>query len=139
MKKQKKLPFRIREKIERSKHKVFVPADFRVFSDYDQILRVLRRLVCSGYLIKLGQGIYAKTRVAPDGTIMPDGYVGDMVCSALKKLNIKILPSISLRAYNFGGSTQVPTGRVIGVNRRVRRKISYNGNRFVFETIRSVK
>ena len=31
------------------------------------------------------------------------------------------------QAYNAGKTTQVPTGRVIGVRGRVRRQISYNG------------
>jgi len=38
-------------------------------------------------------------------------------------------------AYNSGKSTQVPTGRVIGVRGRVRRKISYNGFPLKYERV----
>jgi hypothetical protein len=35
--------------------------------------------------------------------------------------------------YNAGRTTQVPTGQVVGVRRRVRRKLGYNGIYLIFE------
>jgi hypothetical protein len=46
---------------------------------------------------------------------------------ALGRLGIKTVPTRMEQAYNARRTTQVPTGRVIGVRGRVRRKISYNG------------
>jgi hypothetical protein len=43
------------------------------------------------------------------------------------------VPTRLERAYNAGETTQVPTGRVVGVTRRVRRKIGYNGVSLSFE------
>jgi hypothetical protein len=37
------------------------------------------------------------------------------------------------QAYNAGETTQVPTGRVVGVTRRVRRRIGYSGINLNFE------
>ena len=37
------------------------------------------------------------------------------------------------QAYNAGETTQVPTGRVVGVRRRVRRKVGYGGMNLSFE------
>jgi len=42
---------------------------------------------------------------------------------ALKKLKIEVVSSSLYQAYNQGQTTQVPTGRVIGVKGRVARKI----------------
>jgi len=38
-----------------------------------------------------------------------------------------------MQDYNAGRTTQVPTGRVVGVRQRVRRKIGYNGFTLSFE------
>jgi hypothetical protein len=38
-----------------------------------------------------------------------------------------------MQDYNAGRTTQVPTGRVVGVRQRVRRKIGYNGISLSFE------
>lgn len=129
------LSYRIRNKIARSRARVFVMSDFANFPDYDQNLRVLRQMVQSGELIKLGQGIYARAKRTSDGSVVPMDAVVDLVPLALSKLGIKPLPSRASLDYNYGQSTQVPTGRVIGVNKRVRRNISYNGRAFRFETI----
>jgi hypothetical protein len=43
------------------------------------------------------------------------------------------VPSRLEKAYNAGQTTQVPTGRVVAVNRRVRRKIGYEGVSLAFE------
>jgi hypothetical protein len=37
--------------------------------------------------------------------------------------------------YNAGRTTQVPTGRVIGVNKLIRRKLGYNGWQARFERV----
>ena len=49
------------------------------------------------------------------------------------RLKVKTAPSTFDRAYNEGTSTQVPTGRVIGVKGRFSRKIRYGGQNIVFE------
>jgi hypothetical protein len=53
----------------------------------------------------------------------------------LNKLGVKIVPSSAERTYNAGTSTQVPTGRVIGVKGRIVRRIGYNGRYISFEKV----
>ena len=52
---------------------------------------------------------------------------------AVKRLGIKVVPSKMEEEYNSGKSTQVPTGRVIGVEGRISRKIGYQGVYVSFE------
>lgn len=52
---------------------------------------------------------------------------------ALGRLGIETLPTRLERAYDAGETTQVPTGRVVGVTRRVRRKVGYGGMNLSFE------
>ena len=61
--------------------------------------------------------------------------IGDLACEALEKLGVKTDKSQYWKDYNNGISTQIPTGRVIAVSKRVRRKISYNGYEVVFESM----
>ena len=53
----------------------------------------------------------------------------------LRKLGVQVVPSSAERDYNSGKSTQVPTGRVIGVKGRVVRRIGYNGRYVSFEKV----
>jgi hypothetical protein len=59
--------------------------------------------------------------------------LGELAAEALGRLGIETVPSRMEQAYNAGKTVQVPTGRVIGVRGRVRRKISYNGCALIFE------
>jgi hypothetical protein len=56
--------------------------------------------------------------------------------AALARLGIETVPSRLKQAYNAGRTTQVPTGWVVGVKRRVRRRIGYNGIYLSFERAR---
>jgi hypothetical protein len=48
---------------------------------------------------------------------------------------VEVVPSSYDRAYNEGKTSQIPTGRVIGVKGRVVRKIGYDGKYVTFEHI----
>lgn len=56
---------------------------------------------------------------------------------ALRKLNVGVRASTAELAYNEGQTTQVPSGRVIAIDKRVRRKIGYNGMYLEFERANS--
>ena len=55
---------------------------------------------------------------------------------ALKRVGVETLPCRSTQDYNAGRTTQIPTGRVVGVRQRVRRRIGYNGFTLSFERVR---
>lgn len=128
------LKSKVKYRVSRSKEAVFTPRDFLDLSDRDQIGRALRELIKDGVLIKFGYGLYAKAEKSPySGKIVPAKPLPSLAEDALKKLGVTVLPSSAQMAYNSGKTTQVPTGRVIGIKGRVRRKMSYNGQTVTFE------
>lgn len=132
----KSLESKIRYRVTRRKESVFTPRDFFDLSDRDQVGRVLRKLVAEKKLIKLGYGLYARTRISSlTGNIIPEKSLPDLAKEALTKLGIPVVPSSGEKDYNQGNTTQVPTGRVIAVKGRVSRKIGYDGKYITLEHV----
>ena len=130
------LESKIRYRLSRSKDVVFTPKDLLDLSDRDQVGRVLRRLVAEGVLVKIGYGLYAKAkRSSVTGKAIPVKALPELAKEALAKLGVRVLPSTAERAYNRGETTQVPTGRVIGVEGRISRKIGYDGKYVTLEHV----
>jgi hypothetical protein len=128
MMKPENLEERLSNRIARKRGDVFLRADFSDLGGYDQVGRALRGLVRKGRLMKVGYGLYTRTRPSIlDGKPTPTKGLRDLAAEALGRLGIETAPTRLEQAYNAGKTTQVPTGRVIGVRGRVRRKISYNG------------
>ncbi len=128
------LETRVERRIARSKASAFVPADFTDLSDRDQVLRALRKLIHKGAILRVGYGVYARTKIS---TItkkpIPEQSLRVIAVEALQKNGVTILPTAYEREYNAGESTQVPTGLVIGVNKRVSKRISFNGRTVKYE------
>lgn len=134
MKTRQTLEDRVSYRISRKKSDVFMRDDFKDLGDYDQVGRSLRKLVSRGKLVRIGYGLYAKTAVSPlSGKLVPKAGLRTLANQALERLDIQTAPSSYERAYNEGRTTQVPTGRVIGVKGRVARKIGYDGKYVTFE------
>ena len=137
MYRRKSLILKIYKKVQRSADIAFVLSDFYTYStDKDQILRALRRLVADKVLIRIGKGAYAKAKLSLlTNDYVPEGGIIKTGRQALQKLGIKIFPTQAEKDYNNSISTQVPTGRVIGVNKRVSRIISFNGINLIYERV----
>lgn len=128
------LASKILKRITRKKSVVLLREDFSDLGEYDQVGRVLRQLVTEGKLLKIGYGLYAKTRFSPyNGEVLPQAPLPTLAKEALRRLGIQTFPSRLHKAYNAGLSTQVPTGRVIGVKEKINRKIGYDGVYVFFE------
>lgn len=126
----------VRQRVCRCKARTFVVGDFADFAAnnrYDQVLRALRMLIAAGELVRIGRGMYAKTKKQPNGAVSLSAPLPELAKEGLSKLGIKTGESKAWRDYNEGRSTQLPNGRVIAVDRRVRRKINYNGYALSFE------
>ena len=81
MKKKKSLLDKITLRIKRRKDNVFILRNFDDLVaeyDYDQVLRALRMLVKDGTLVKIGYGIYAKTRTFSNGCVLPNAPIGEL-------------------------------------------------------------
>ncbi len=128
---------RVISRIKRSKSSVFVRRDFMDIASYAQVGRILRKLIDKGILINLGYGAYARSKQSSvTGAIVTDKPLPEIAKELLNKLGVKIAPSQAEKAYNSGESTQVPTGRVIGVQgRTLTRRIGYNGMYISFEKV----
>ncbi len=126
----------IRERIQSSSEATFVVADFADLSDRDQILRALRGLIQEELLIRVGYGVYVRAKRSRfSGKLLPETDLRSIAITALRKNGVRILPTKYEQTYNNGESTQVPTGIVIGVDRRVNRKISFNGRTVQYELV----
>lgn len=124
---------KIQKRIARKQGDVFLRADFASLGGYDQVGRVLRDLVRQGQLLKLGYGVYARAIKSPlSGKPMPPKGLAT-VAEAVERLGIKTVPTRLEQDYNAGRTTQVPTGRVVGIQGRLRRKLGYNDITLSFE------
>jgi hypothetical protein len=125
---------RILARLSRMKSSVILRDDFIDLGGYDQVGRVLRRLALKGKIIKIGYGLYAKTKVSSlTGELLPVQTLPTLAREALKRLGVKIKPTKAELDYQSGRSTQVPTGRLIGVKKRISRKIGYKGASINYE------
>ena len=127
---------RILKRIARIPWNVLLREDFQDLGGYDQVGRVLRLLVGEGKLIKIGYGLYAKTKVSPlTHQPVPTATLPKLGKEALDRLKVPTLPTKAEQAYREGRSTQVPTGRMIGVKGRISRKIGYKGAYITYEQV----
>ena len=130
----KTLEDKILEKITLADDEVFTRKDFQGIGNYNSVGRCLCNLVKKGKMIKIGHGLYAKAIVSPfSKNIIPRKPLPGLGVEVLKKFGIEAFLSSYQRAYNEGRSTQVPTGRLIGVKARIKRKIGYAGKYIAFE------
>lgn len=125
---------RIERKLRRRKGDVFLRKDFEAEGGYDQVGRALRMLTRKGRLIRIGYGLY--TRATPsvfDGKPAPVKGIRNLAEEVVRRLGAKAYPSSLTRAYNEGRTAQVPSGRVIAIDKRMRRTIEIDGTYVKFE------
>lgn len=85
-------------------------------------------------LIKLTEGVYTKSVVSPlSHKLVPCKPLRQLAIEYLTYLGIQTFPSSYDKKYNEGKTTQVPTGRVIGVGFPVDIKFGYDGKYISFE------
>ena len=134
MKKNRTLKEKILLRMSLKKENVFLRGDFDDLGGYDQVGRVLKRLVDEQKLIRMGYGLYTQTQISPiNGAITPRVNFIELAHQALARLGVKCSPSRALILYNSGRSTQVPTGQMIAVNKKMSRLITYKGARIYYE------
>ncbi|HMQ09727.1 MAG TPA: DUF6088 family protein [Oligoflexia bacterium] len=119
----KSLKKRIFEKIKRSKKRVFLRKNFAALGDYDQVGRALRELMDEKKLIRLGYGLYVKTRKnIYTGQIMIDGAFEEIAIEALERLKVDWEYGSLIQDYQKG-SEQIPARLDVIINDRFQRKI----------------
>lgn len=125
----------IAQRVQRSRRNVFMRSDFGEFGSYDAVGRTLRQLVQTGRLVQIGYGLYAKAEPSPlTGKPVPIVGIRTLASEAISRLGKSVEPSHFDTAYNSGRSAQVPTGRTLTVNARIRRRIGYDGHYVVLQS-----
>ena len=125
---------KVLNRIIRRKSHVLLRDDFIDLGGYDQVGRALRQLVQKGRIVKIGYGLYAKAKISSlTGETLPMLPLPLLAREAMKRLGVKVRPTKAELDYQTGRSTQVPTGRLIGVNNRINRKIGYKGASVYYE------
>jgi len=122
---------KVTTRINRSKRYVFDRADFADIAGYDQVGRVLKKLVDNGQLLRIGYGLYTKARENRiTGKLMPASPAGadGVILEAIEKLGVDYkFVEFSQRSIN-GESLQIPATLKIITNNRFKRKIVVNNS-----------
>lgn len=130
----------ILKRIEESCDSIFMRSDFSDLASYSQIGKIIKQLVHSGFLIKISHGVYVRAKVSSlTGKTIPVIPLKEIALKVLERLGVEVCKSQAETDYNRGVSTQIPTGRVIGVKRPIRRKVGYDGKFVIFEVIKDQK
>ena len=136
MKKREVLETKIAKRIARTKKAIFLRNDFKDIGDYDQVGRALRKLDSKGIIVRIGYGLYAKAKTSIlTGEAIPVTSLPNLGKEALNRLKVETGPTAADMAYQEGRSTQVPTGRLIGVKSRFSRRIGYKGAYLSYEHV----
>jgi hypothetical protein len=100
-----------------------------------QISEALRELQQRRVLVRIGTGVYAKTRVSSvTGAVIPAGSLESLAAEALQKLGVEVELGTAAAAYNSGMTTQMPGGLAVNTgSKRIRRRIEVGGRRLIYE------
>ena len=127
---------KIQSRIKRLNTSSFMPADFQDLSDKYQVSRALRKLIAKNFIMKVGQGIYVRSKLSQATNLpIPEISLQEIALEVMDKLKIEVAPSPFDSAYKEKLSTHVPTGRAIYIKGRINRKIGFKGNYIHFVTV----
>jgi len=126
---------RVLSSIRRSKDSTFLRKDFERFGSYRQVSRAIGELVVEGALVRVGYGVYVKTRPSTlSGKPVPAETLQNVAFVAMRKLGVKAEPGNDAKALAEGRSTQVPMPAVVNVGKaRVARRLSLGNKTVVYE------
>jgi len=95
----------------RKRGNIIFPTDFGKIAPQTAIRKSLSRLVKSGFLIRLGSGIYLWPKIDKElGVLYPS--MEKIAMEIARKEKVKLLPTGSYALNKLGLSTQTPTRRV---------------------------
>ncbi|SKC68923.1 DUF6088 family protein [Paraburkholderia hospita] len=127
-----KLEDRVIRSIARRKGVVILRSELATLGSPAQLSRVLSNLVKTKGLVRVGVGIYAKTRLNKfTRELAPAGTFEEIAAEVFRKLEIHVAHGKLACDYNAGKTTQVPVLAVVDTGRRrITRRISL-GSRFI--------
>ena len=104
---------------------IVLRSDFERMGSQSQISRVLNDFVRDGRLVRIGHGVFAKSRLSTlTGKPVPREPLEVLAAEALRRLNIEVRQGRVQRDYASGKSAQVPVQTTFNTwQRRISRKI----------------
>lgn len=130
-----KVEERILRSIQRRKGNIILRSELANMGSATQVSEALKALQNKGVLVRIGTGIYARTRVSSvTGAVIPAGSLETLASEALKKMRVPVLVSKVAAEYNSRKTTQLPGSFVANTGRRrITRKIAVGGRTVTYE------
>lgn len=136
--KKSQLEDRVMRSIRRRPGVVVLRAELTKLGGRSQLTKVLAKLVATKKLVRVGHGVYVKTRRNRfTGTMLPAAPLETVAAEAFTKLGIVVSPGTLAEEYNSGRTTQIPMLPVVRTGRRrINRKIQVGSRRIAYERAR---
>lgn len=131
-----KLEERMLRSVKQRLGNVVLRAELAGLGSPTQVSEALKSLQKRGVLVRIGTGVYAKTRKSSvTGATIPAGSLETLAVEALKKLGADVSASKAALQYNSGRTTQIPGQFVANTGtRRMSRKIAVGGRTLAYES-----
>jgi predicted transcriptional regulator of viral defense system len=130
-----KLEERLLRSVKQRASDVILRAELVKMGSSSQLSEALKALQDKGVLVRIGTGVYARTRRSSvTGAVIPAGSLETLATEALKKMGVAVKASKAAVEYNSRRTTQLPGTFVANTGRRkIRRKIAVGGRSVVYE------
>jgi predicted transcriptional regulator of viral defense system len=130
-----KLEDRLMRSVKKRSGNVILRSDLASLGSASQLSEALKALQRRGLLVRIGTGIYAKTRVSTvTGAVIPAGTLESLSQEAFARMGVSVSAGRASAEYNAGRTTLVPGKLVVNTGkRRIQRKISVGGRRLAYE------
>ena len=130
-----KLEERMLKSIKLRNSNIILRADVAKLGSASQVSEALKSLQKKGVLVRIGTGVYAKTRKSSvTGATIPAGSLETLATEALEKMGVKVQSGRVAAEYNSGRTTQMPGAFVANTgSRRISRKIAVGGRELIYE------
>lgn len=130
-----KLEDRVLRSIARRHSVVILRSELAALGSPAQLSRVLSSLVKTKRLVRIGVGIYAKTRLNKfTRELAPAATFEEIAAEVFRKLKIDVAHGKLAREYNADETTQVPMLAIVDTGRRrIKRRISLGSRTITYE------
>jgi hypothetical protein len=130
-----KIQERMLRSIKQRSGNVVIRAELAGLGSASQVTQSLKSLQDKGVIVRIGTGVYAKTRKSSvTGALIPAGSLETLASETLKRLGVTVSAGSAAAAYNAGKTTQLPGAFVANTGRRrISRKIAVGGRQLVYE------
>jgi len=130
-----KLIERMLRSIKQRSGNIILRAEVAKLGSASQVTEALKALQKEGVIVRIGTGVYAKTRKSSvTGATVPAGSLETLASEALRKLGVEVGAGQAAVSYNAGRTTQLPGVFVANTgDRRISRKIVVGGRSVQYE------